>query len=167
MKNLSTNKAIAMLWLFMIFFGGCIFSCNPVNRVNKSPERQLKVIKNYAANHGFRNDTVRVVKKGDSVVVERTDTVTNVVTVKDSDTVTIYKHIYNTRTVEKTDTVFEKINNRESEIALSNIIKDNDKVISDCRVREAEIKGERNEWRLRFYILSAIFVLLVFLIFKK
>lgn len=99
MKNLSTNKAIAMLWLFMIFFGGCIFSCNPVNRVNKSPERQLKVIKNYAANHGFRNDTVRVVKKGDSVVVERTDTVTNVVTVKDSDTVTIYKHIYNTRPV--------------------------------------------------------------------
>lgn len=167
MKNLSTNKAIVYLWLFLMFFGGCIFSCNSVKRVNKNPEKQLRVIKDYSLKYGFRNDTTFIIKKGDSVVLEKTDTVVEKTLIENTDTIIVTKVITKIKTVYKVDTVIKQINNRESEIALQNIIKQNETTISESKINAISIEASRDKWRLRFIVSLSVIAFIIIILFIK
>ena len=168
MKNLHINRAIVMLWLFVISFSGCLFSCNAVKRVNKDVNKQLKVIKDYSLKRGFKNDTTYIFSGTDSVITERTDTVINEKITTINDTNILYRTIYKTRTITKLDTIQMLVNNTSTAQAMQDVIRNNESIISECKIRYEQIKSARDKWRLRFYILViAIGSFITILIIKR
>ncbi len=167
MKNKTTyNAAVLLVWLLCLFFGAVLFSCSAVNRVNKDIAKQEKVIANYAKKHGFKSDTVSVLKKG--------DTVTNIVTNNKYDTSFSTDTVYITKTVTKTivktvtDTVVRVIKDKSVEVALRNVLLENEKAISGAKEKITELDYQRKIWRIRFYlILGAILSAIAFILFNK
>lgn len=164
-KTVDAIVIIVMFWLGVLGLIALIFSCSAVNRVNKSEAKQLKVIQNYVKRHPFKNDTLLVVRPGDTVtlVTEKLDTLY----IPELESDTLIKPIYITKTIKVTktirDTIERKIIDRKLLSAMQDAVENANKTILENNAQISELKSRLNIWRTRFFALLSLNIIVIFL----
>jgi hypothetical protein len=156
--------AFCMFWTGVIGLLLVLFaSCNAVKQVNKSEAKQLKVITNYVKKHPAKNDTLLIIKPGDTVTMinERLDTLF----FPELKTDTFSKPIYITKTITVTktvkDTIQKTIIDRRLQQALQDAVNNSNILVMEMKVEIAELKHRLNVWKFRFFVLLGLNTLFV------
>ena len=143
----------------VLLLSGCYTTNKAKRQVVKAHALKPNVTANlcksfYPIKDSIIKETVHINGKNDTITNLVTDTVIN------NDTTTIYKYIYTyinrTDTVNKTHIQYKESTSKVKD--LSNTIRDLEVLNVTKQSKIKELKGNRNRWRMLFFILVSLFL---------
>lgn len=145
-----------MKYLILFFF---LVGCSAVKRVNRDPEKQLRVVDDYFKKNPLKSDTVIRIIEGDTIteIINHSDTayLVDSIFVEGEERI---KVITKTNTIYKTrvDTMKITVYDRQKEKAYEGIIVQKDRDISNYQGQIKGMKRDKRTWMWLFIVLLAL-----------